>query len=106
MRVGQDTLGRVQACPYSTSSLQEIAQRPDGCLDRQQGFRLEGAEALGEPRRPPLAHRAEEPLASGRQLESDAAPVYLLSNADEQAGALEPVDVTRERRRRDPLCRG
>ena len=83
---------------------QELAQRLDGRLDRPEGFWLEGAEALGEPRGPPLAHRAEEPLALGCQLEPDAAPVDRRAHTHEQAGTLEPVDVAGERRGGDRLC--
>ena len=56
---------------------------------------LERAEALGEPGGAPLAHRAEEPLALGRQLEPDAPTVDVGPHPDEQACALEPVDVAR-----------
>ena len=67
---------------------------------------IERAEALGEPRRSPLADRAEDALALRRQLQPDPPSIVGRPDPHEKPRALEPVDVARKRRRRDPLHLG
>ena len=84
-------------------SSEELAQRLDRRFDRSQSIGIERAEPLGEPGRSPLADRAEQALALGRQLEPDAAPIDLGAQPPQQAGALEPVDLLGERGSGDRL---
>ena len=61
------------------------------------------AQAVGEPRRAAGANAPHQPLAVVGEAEPDAASVVARANALEEPGALEPVDVTRQRGRRDAL---
>ena len=82
---------------------EQALESGDRGLDGLELGGLEALEALGEPRRPPCADAPHQLHAVVRQPQPDAPPVLARADALEQTRALEPVDVTGERRRRDPL---
>ncbi|MSO95963.1 MAG: hypothetical protein EXQ81_09255 [Thermoleophilia bacterium] len=77
------------------SPSQQLTERLDRGRDGIKGLWLERAEAFGKPGCAALAHGAEGTLALDGQLEPDPAAVGCRADANEQARALEPVDVAR-----------
>ena len=84
----------------------EPHERRKSGFDRLERFRIECAQAIGEPRRAAGADAPHQPLAIVREAQADAAPVLARAHPLDEPSALEPVDVARHRRGRDALLGG
>ena len=90
----------------SRRTLQQRMERRQGSFEPLSLLVGQQREPFGEPGRPPSAHALQQRAALRCQLEADPSPVVCRTNTAEQAGCLEPVDVTRERGSGDPLLLG
>ena len=88
------------------SPSRSLTRARDGSLDGLELGRLERPQPVGEPRRAAGANATHDPLTVVREPETDATSIVGRAHALEEPGALQPIDVSRHRRGRDPLLGG